>query len=184
MLRIWVLTVFTETDSSLAVSGLERFVGRYRSTRSSLGLAAPLTVRAHTAGAGETCRGQRWRAGQRAGDAAGTGTGHQRARRAPHGEPPLFPRLSIMYPRRWCGRGLLLRPFLTRRDSHGTGQPARKGSLVGLAADRRGKESDLLDYTTTPTMRAPPRSSTTRFASDTRRPAGSCCGITTRPGRG
>lgn len=95
-----------------------------------------------------------------------------------------FPRLSMMYPRRWCGRGLLLRPFLTRRDSRGTGQLARKGSLVGLAADRRGKESDLLDYTTTPTMRAPPRSSTTRFASDTRRPAGSCCGITTRPGRG
>src|SRR5258705_2961005 len=43
MLRIWVLTVFTETDSSLAVSGLERFVGRYRSTRNSLGLADPLT---------------------------------------------------------------------------------------------------------------------------------------------
>src|SRR6266851_5374617 len=90
MLRIWVLTVFTETDSSLAVSGLERFVGRYRSTRSSLGLAAPLTVRARTAGAGETCRGQRCRAGQRAGDAAGTGTGHQCARRAPHGESPVF----------------------------------------------------------------------------------------------
>src|SRR5258705_2798622 len=90
MLRIWVLTVFTETDSWLAVSGLERFVGRYRSTRNSLGLADPLTVRARTAGAGETCRGQRWRVGQRAGDAAGTGTGHQRARRAPHGEPPVW----------------------------------------------------------------------------------------------
>src|SRR6266508_4612473 len=40
MLRTWVLTVFTETDSSLAISGLERLVGRYRSTRSSLGLSS------------------------------------------------------------------------------------------------------------------------------------------------
>ena len=40
MLRTWVLTVFTETDSSLAISGLERLVGRYRSTLSSLGLSS------------------------------------------------------------------------------------------------------------------------------------------------
>src|SRR6266487_4359997 len=38
MLRMCVLTVFTETDSSRAISGLEKFVGRYRSTLSSLGL--------------------------------------------------------------------------------------------------------------------------------------------------
>jgi hypothetical protein len=36
MLRTCVLTVFTETESWLAISGLERFVGRYRSTLSSL----------------------------------------------------------------------------------------------------------------------------------------------------
>src|SRR6266511_1158931 len=40
MLRTWVLTVFTETDSSLAISGLDRLVGRYRSTLSSLGLSS------------------------------------------------------------------------------------------------------------------------------------------------
>jgi hypothetical protein len=40
MLRMWVLTVFTETDSSLAISGRERLVGRYRSTLSSLGLSS------------------------------------------------------------------------------------------------------------------------------------------------
>src|SRR4030095_6525344 len=40
MLRTWVLTVFTETDSSLAISGLDRLVGRYRSTLSSVGLSS------------------------------------------------------------------------------------------------------------------------------------------------
>ena len=40
MLRTCVLTVFTETDSSLAISGLDRFVGRYRSTLSSVGLSS------------------------------------------------------------------------------------------------------------------------------------------------
>jgi len=40
MLRMWVLTVFTETDSSLAISGLDRLVGRYRSTLSSVGLSS------------------------------------------------------------------------------------------------------------------------------------------------
>jgi hypothetical protein len=34
MLRMWVLTVFGETDSSLAISGRERLAGRYRSTLS------------------------------------------------------------------------------------------------------------------------------------------------------
>ena len=43
MLRMWVLTVFTDTDSSLAISGRERFVGRYRSTRSSLGLSCSIS---------------------------------------------------------------------------------------------------------------------------------------------
>ena len=46
MLRIWVLTVFTETDSSLAISGRDRFVGRYRSTRSSLGLSCSISAAA------------------------------------------------------------------------------------------------------------------------------------------
>src|SRR6266536_5377145 len=36
MFRTWVLTVFTDTDSSPAISGLDRLVGRYRSTRNSL----------------------------------------------------------------------------------------------------------------------------------------------------
>jgi len=36
---MWVLTVLTETDSSLAISGLERFVGRQRSSLSSPGLS-------------------------------------------------------------------------------------------------------------------------------------------------
>ena len=40
MLRRCVLTVFTETDSSLAISGRDRFVGRYRSTLSSPGLSS------------------------------------------------------------------------------------------------------------------------------------------------
>ena len=44
MLRMWVLTVFTETDSSLAISGRDRFVGRYRSTRSSLGLSCSISA--------------------------------------------------------------------------------------------------------------------------------------------
>ena len=43
MLRTFVLTVFTETDSSLAISGLDRFVGRHRNTPSSLGLSAPVS---------------------------------------------------------------------------------------------------------------------------------------------
>ena len=38
MLRTCVLTVLSETDSSLAISGRDRLVGRYRSTRSSPGL--------------------------------------------------------------------------------------------------------------------------------------------------
>ena len=40
MLRRCVLTVFTETDSSPAISGRDRFVGRYRSTLSSPGLSS------------------------------------------------------------------------------------------------------------------------------------------------
>ena len=39
--RMCVLTVFGETDSSSAISGRDRFVGRYRSTRSSPGLLQP-----------------------------------------------------------------------------------------------------------------------------------------------
>ena len=35
MLRMCVLTVFTDTDSSAAISGRDRFIGRYRSTFSS-----------------------------------------------------------------------------------------------------------------------------------------------------
>jgi hypothetical protein len=35
MLRMCVLTVFTDTDSSAAISCRDRFVGRYRSTFSS-----------------------------------------------------------------------------------------------------------------------------------------------------
>ena len=37
-LRTCVLTAFTDRDSSLAISGPDRFIGRYRSTLSSLGL--------------------------------------------------------------------------------------------------------------------------------------------------
>jgi len=37
MLRMCALTVFGETDSWPAISGRDRFVGRYRSTRSSPG---------------------------------------------------------------------------------------------------------------------------------------------------
>ena len=40
MLRMCVLTVFTDTDSSAAISGRDRFVGRYRSTFSSPGLSS------------------------------------------------------------------------------------------------------------------------------------------------
>ena len=40
MLRTCVLTVFGETDSSPAISGRDRFVGRYRSTLSSPGLSS------------------------------------------------------------------------------------------------------------------------------------------------
>jgi hypothetical protein len=40
MLRIWVLTVLTETSSDRAISGRVRFVGRNRSTRNSLGLSS------------------------------------------------------------------------------------------------------------------------------------------------
>ena len=40
MLRICVLTVFGETDSPLAISRRDRFVGRYRSTLSSPGLSS------------------------------------------------------------------------------------------------------------------------------------------------
>ena len=39
MLRMWVLTVFSETDSSPAICGRDRLVGRYRSTRSSVRLS-------------------------------------------------------------------------------------------------------------------------------------------------
>ena len=39
MLRIWVFTVLTETDSSLAISGRERLAGRNHSTLGSLGLS-------------------------------------------------------------------------------------------------------------------------------------------------
>ena len=44
MLRTCVLTVFTETDSSRAISGRDRLVGRYRSTRSSLGLSCSISA--------------------------------------------------------------------------------------------------------------------------------------------
>ncbi len=40
MLRTCVLTVLGETDSSPAISGRDRFVGRYRSTLSSPGLSS------------------------------------------------------------------------------------------------------------------------------------------------
>ena len=40
MLRMCVLTVFGETDSSPAISGRDKFVGRYRSTLSSPGLSS------------------------------------------------------------------------------------------------------------------------------------------------
>ena len=40
MLLMWVLTVFTDTDSSSAICGRDRLVGRYRSTRSSHGLSS------------------------------------------------------------------------------------------------------------------------------------------------
>jgi hypothetical protein len=43
MLRTFVLTVFTETDSSLAISGLDRFVGRYRNTLNSHGLSSSVS---------------------------------------------------------------------------------------------------------------------------------------------
>ncbi len=39
MLRTCGLTVLSETHSSLAISGRDRLVGRYRSTRSSAGLS-------------------------------------------------------------------------------------------------------------------------------------------------
>ncbi len=41
-----MLTVFTETDSWLAISGRERFVGRYLSTRNSLGLSCSISANA------------------------------------------------------------------------------------------------------------------------------------------
>jgi len=40
MLRMCVLTVFRETDSSPAISTLDRLVGRYRRTLSSPGLSS------------------------------------------------------------------------------------------------------------------------------------------------
>ena len=40
MLRMCVLTVFGETDSSPAISGRDKLVGKYRSTRSSPGLSS------------------------------------------------------------------------------------------------------------------------------------------------
>jgi hypothetical protein len=40
MLRTCALTVFGETDSSPAISGRDRLVGRYRSTLSSPGLSS------------------------------------------------------------------------------------------------------------------------------------------------
>jgi hypothetical protein len=43
MLRMCVLTVFPETDSSLAISDRDRFVGRYRSTLSSPGLSSSVS---------------------------------------------------------------------------------------------------------------------------------------------
>ena len=48
MLRRCVLTVFGETDSSLAISDRDRLVGRYRSTLSSPGLSS-------SAGGNEDC---------------------------------------------------------------------------------------------------------------------------------
>ena len=53
MLRIWVLTVLTETSSDRAISGRVRFVGRNRSTRSSLGLSS--------SGGGRRFRSMSWR---------------------------------------------------------------------------------------------------------------------------
>src|SRR6185437_10212721 len=43
MLRRCELTVFSETDSSPAISGRDRFVGRYRSTLSSPGLSSSIS---------------------------------------------------------------------------------------------------------------------------------------------
>src|SRR6266702_200528 len=61
MLRRCVLTVFSETDSSPAISGRDRFVGRYRSTLSSPGLSS--SAGGHedcsVAAGGEPCRTSR-----------------------------------------------------------------------------------------------------------------------------
>ena len=51
MLRMCVLTVFGETDRSRAISSLDRFVGRYRSTLSSPGLSSSVARRGRPPGA-------------------------------------------------------------------------------------------------------------------------------------
>ncbi len=58
MLRMWVLTVLTETSSDRAISGRVRFVGRNRSTRNSLGLSSSGGDRrvSSMCGAGAPCR--------------------------------------------------------------------------------------------------------------------------------
>jgi hypothetical protein len=57
MLRGWVLTVFGETDSWAAISGRDRFVGRYRSTRSSPGLSSALLAAGAELGLGQSLPG-------------------------------------------------------------------------------------------------------------------------------
>ena len=49
MLRMCVLTVFTDTDSSAAISCRDRFVGRYRST-----LTAPALISSPRDGTGRS----------------------------------------------------------------------------------------------------------------------------------
>ena len=58
MFRMCVLTVLMETWSSRAISGRVRFVGRYRSTRSSLGLSCSGCERRSRSMLGAGCTSQ------------------------------------------------------------------------------------------------------------------------------
>jgi hypothetical protein len=61
MLRMCALIVFGETDSSPAISGQDKWLGRYRSTRSSPGLSSSAGGDGNrTLGAGDApCRASR-----------------------------------------------------------------------------------------------------------------------------
>ena len=126
MLRMCVLTVFTDTDSSLAISGRDRFVGRYRSTLSSPGLSSSVGGDADwsLAARDAPCRTSRMSASSAACAVSCRGSASSSSRRARHHERQDQP-VRLGEGQRALG-GLVRRALVTELT---VGQPGQQVSL-------------------------------------------------------